>query len=264
MVEGEDQKGEPPQAKIEYDRLFSFLKYLITIVGLAITLIFSVAAYFTGKSVNDIKAEANSAIAAATQRTSAHLERVKEEARDIALGEARRQVQSAFEQANVAKMVEDAAQRKVGALIDRQIKQEVAQTVVQLQNEIAEIGEIADPAMQARVGRRRGLDTLARMAVGAKTERGRAAALSMHEKIISDYRELYDAEKSRQEPFVPPPAFDSRKQIAYEVKEIRSDTDLNWISECFIRLERVSGVHFKVLDFAAVEKWCKSQKDLCK
>jgi len=263
MAEGEDQRGESPQAKIEYDRLFSFLKYLITIVGLAITVIFSVAAYFTGKSVNDMKAEANSAIAAATQRTSAHLERVKEEARDIALGEARRQVESAFDQANVTAMVEEAAQRKVGAVIERRIRQEVAQTVVQIQSEIAEIGEVSNFAMQARIGKRRGLEMLAEMGRTGKTERGREAASLMHETIIADYREVFDLMPPGDVP-APIPSPELRERVAKLVKEIRSGQDLNTISRDFDELTRATGIRFKILDFDAVEAWCKSHKDLCK
>jgi len=48
------------------------------------------------------------------------------------------------------------------------------------------------------------------------------------------------------------------------VKEIRSGQDLNTISRDFDELTRATGIRFKILDFDAVEAWCKSHKDLCK
>jgi len=263
MGEGEARKADSEQAKIEYDRLTSFLKYLVTIVALAITVIFSVAGYLTGKSVTDIKAEANSAIAAATQKAGAQLEKVREEARDIALGEARKRVDAAFEQANLTAMVEDAAQRKVGAVIDRQIKQEVARSLIHLQTEMDEIGKVANFAMQARVGKRGALESLAEMAREAETERGRQAANFMRESIIADYREAYAPIFEIRLENVPPQSVDVQR-VSYVVERIRTCQNLNELTVYFEELARITGTRFEFLDFEAVEKWCKAQKHRCK
>lgn len=263
MADENEAGADSGQAKIEYDRLTSFFKYLVTVVAAAITLLLSAGVYLLGRSIGDIKSEANSAIAAAAQKTASELVKVREEARDIALGEARRHVQAAFEEANVTLMVEQAAQRRVGSVIDRQIKQEVAKTVLQLQNEIAEIGEVANLAMQARVGKRRGLDNLAKVARNAKTERGRQAAGLMHDSIIADYRESYDL--LGDSPLeAPKPNPETLRRIAYLVQQIRTDQNLDNISMYFDELMRTTGVRFKILDFEALENWCKTQKHACK
>jgi hypothetical protein len=89
----------------EYDRLFSYFKYLVTITLGSITIILAAAGVLFYSNIKDVREDA------------------RQEATRVATAEAKARVAQAFDEKNINAMILQAAQDKVGTVTDKLIQQ---------------------------------------------------------------------------------------------------------------------------------------------
>jgi|ERR1041385_444434 hypothetical protein len=221
-------------------------------------------------SIDTATSGAQSAIDTAKESAASQISQVRQQAAGIALNEAQRRVDDAFRTTNVQGLVEDAARRQVGPVIDRQVRSEVDRVMGSLQEDISSLGEIADAGSYMRGGGRPGFEKL-RALEKSPNERVSERAKAILEAITEDYErvrlnelkeagfnspeEMYRANQN---------ANDKAKMIAELVKTIRTDSNLYLVSEAFMSLRGITGYPFRMFDMDAVENWCVQHKEMCK
>lgn len=293
-----------------YKHLLEYFKNVVqitaTILGLVAVLIGAVSGvgiWFSYRSINDVKDEmkkglvdvrsdakaaidstkdgaklsidtatsgAQSAIDTAKESAASQISQVRQQAAGIALNEAQRRVDDAFRTTNVQGLVEDAARRQVGPVIDRQVRSEVDRVMGSLQDDISSLGEIADAGAYMRGGGRPGLDKLLGLQK-SPNERIRDRAKAILEAITNDYerariRDIKEAGFNSPEEMFRANHSENIKaeMIADMVKTIRTDSNLYLVSEAFLQLRGITGYPFRMFDMEAVERWCVQNKELCK
>jgi len=147
----------------EYEHLISFFNTLLAITLTALGIVVGAGGYLSYKSVSEIKADGKAAVADVSSSAQRDIARAKDEVLDAVRDEAKKRVDEEFNSRDITDLVEAAAKRKVGRTIDRQIQEEVAQTVGHLQDQIVETTKIADLGMRMRViGSRDAFEELAK------------------------------------------------------------------------------------------------------
>src|SRR5438445_1927274 len=94
----------PNSAQIEYDRILSYFKYMVTLSGICITVIAAVAGGLLYSNVKDVREDA------------------RQEATRVATTEARNRVAEAFDDKHVNGMILQAATDKIGTITDKMIQ----------------------------------------------------------------------------------------------------------------------------------------------
>jgi hypothetical protein len=246
----------------EYEHLIAHFDRLVKTTSIFVGLIIAVGLGVFYHSLGEIRDDA---------RVSAQAEIAK--AKEQVLTEVRQRVDDEFNSKDINELVEAAAKRKAGRAIDRQIQDEVGQTVTRLQDQIVATTQIGDLAMRMRLlGYREALDELT-----AKYKREDDPDVRRTEKIIlesvtTDYEKVWKATMLRDHSTAQQelslmaaqrgetiPASDSNF-----VSVIRTDKDLNAVCLAFLALRVSTGVQFPMFDINAVEKWCAENSAKCK
>jgi hypothetical protein len=265
----------PMEPEIEYKNLTNYFKWLVTITLGALTLIGGVAGVLLFHDVSQVKSQANSAIDQTKEDARREISSIRNDAGKIALDEARRRVDIAFETANVRDMVDQAARRHVTEEMDKRVARDITLKMSVLQQDITRFGELANLAMEARMGFRKGLEGLALRARSGQNEDDRGRARKLESTIAADYEAFHTNEVEK---FSPGDilgaatlatarsgnAIDEKRPVPGLVNMIRKDQDLNNVCLAFIALRKVTGRQFAMFDFAGVEQWCTGHTQVCK
>jgi hypothetical protein len=263
----------PTPSRQEYEHLISHFDRLVKTTSIVLGFIVAVGLGMFYKSLSDVKTDAKAAVDATRTSAQNDIAKAKDEVLDTVRAEAKKRVDEEFNSNNISEMVETAAKRKVGRTIDRQIQEEVAQTVSRLQDQIVETTEIANLGMRIRViGSRDAFDELTK-----RYKQSDDPGIRRTEKIIldsatADFEKVWVASllrdhrtaqqqlsmDTRRVPNQPYPA-----TTANFVNLIRADQDLNGVCIAFLALRDSTGVHFQMFDMDAVEKWCKENGSKC-
>lgn|GEM_PF-6039181 len=248
-----------------FERLTKLTTLILTIV---VTLIVTAGSIFFYKSVGDMKDDERKAVDGMKASAQNDLTKAKDEVLDAVRAEARRRVDEEFNSRDITEMVETAARRKVGRTIDRQIQEEVAQTVSHLQDQIADMTEIADLGMRMRViGSRAAFDELTKRYKHSDDPGVRRTEKIILDSVTADYEKvvraiiLRDNRTAQEELSFMTATHAAQFKSAMTtpanfVEEIRTGQDLNAICLSFLALRDSTGVQFPMFDMEAVEKWC--------
>jgi len=261
--------------EIEYKNLTNYFKFLVTITLGALTLIGGVAGVLLFHDVSQVKSQANSAINQTKEDARREISSIRNDAAKIALDEARRRVDNAFETANVRNMVDQAARRHVTEEMDKRVAQDISLKMSVLEQDITRFGELADLAMKARLGFRKGLEGLALRAKSGQTEDDRGRARDLESAIAADYEAAHTKGIERFSPgdFLGAATMatagsantiDVKQPVPGLVNVIRKEQDLNTVCLAFMALRKVTGRQFAMFDFASVEQWCTGHPQACK
>lgn len=272
MEGGDPQAASPSATREHYENMISFHKWIVTMTLGALTLIVSVALGVFWKDMSQVRSEAAAAVGAARDSATREISAVRGEAANIALTEAQKRVDEAFKTTNVVSMVEAAAKRQVGPVIERQVNAEVDRVMASLQGDISTMGQLVDIGMKVRVGLRDGLEELAAQVRTSPSENIRLRAKSLLDSITADYEtvgvanlrdrklqhaldalEFYGLGQLKDQPSLVPGLLDV----------IRRDRNLNRVAFAFLALREASGRQFKMFDFADVNRWCEMNQPRC-
>jgi hypothetical protein len=294
------------EAELHYKSLTDYFKYLVTVTLAAIGILVTVGLYVTYKDVSAMRAEvrqnvldakaeirqnmsdvksdtkaavdstredARISIENATNTANSQISQIRERAGVIALGEAQRRVDEAFRSTNVQTLVEDAARRQVGPVIERNVAEQVDRVMSSLQEDISLSSRIADAGNQMRSGMQSGLNELISLQKTAPSERSRKNAKMILDNIADSY-EYYRQRDLHAHPSGPGNAIDFLDEgqaikkgpsvAAGLIKLIRTSEDLSQVALAFIALREATGHRFRMFDIDAVDKWCVDHAAECK
>jgi hypothetical protein len=272
MEGGDPQAASPSATREHYENMISFHKWIVTMTLGALTLIISVALGVFWKDMSQVRSEAAAAVGAARDSATREISTVREEAANIALTEAQKRVDEAFKTTNVVSMVEAAAKRQVGPVIERQVNAEVDRVMTSLQGDISTMGQLVDIGMKMRVGLRDGLEGLAAQVKTSASENIRLRAKSLLDSITADYEkvelgilrdrkiqhaldalDLWGLGELKNQPSL----------VSGLVAVIHQDSRLDRVAFAFLALREASGHQFKMFDFEDVDRWCEMNKPRC-
>jgi hypothetical protein len=271
--QNQQEEPVPTPSEEEYKHLISHFERLIRLTTIIVALIVGAGSFFFYKSVGDMKDDERKVVESVKASAQNDVTKAKGEVLDAVRAEASKRVNEEFETNHITEMVEAAAKRKVGRAIDRQIQEEVAQTVTRLQDQIVETSEIANLGMQVRViGSRGAFNELT-----SRYKKSDDPGIRRTEKIVldsltADFENVWihnlgrDQRNAQQQlsmglptgPIQPIPT-----TTANFVRIIRTEQDLNGVCLGFLALRDSTGVHFPMFDMDAVEKWCKENSSKC-
>jgi hypothetical protein len=166
--------------KIEekYEKLIGYFKYLITITGSAITIIVAVALYFTYNNLSDLRKEvkestteyketikefnsyAQKAIDQTQTQSNNQIALISTEAKQLALTAAKEKIDQTFERENIDKLIEEAAERKLGKEIDVIVNKKLSEAIKITDEQLNIIPDLILSADKVRWGDRKALDYL--------------------------------------------------------------------------------------------------------
>jgi hypothetical protein len=259
------------EAELHYSHLIKFFKWLLSISLAVIALIITVAGLLMYKNVQDIVAEVRSEIQRARISAEASIDTVRKRAEQVAIAEAHARVEEAFKSTNVIQMVETAAKRQTGTVIERQVANEVSHYLGGLHDEISSLGVLADNAMRMRLGLREGLNNLKRITkTGSKQEQERASGLlesisrdydSVSAKVVGLERRKFVEEQCA----IWNIAKDIRgpKLTGVLIAMAHTETDLNSLALLFQMMRINTGVLFKMFDIDEIDRWCTNHPAEC-
>jgi len=242
------------------------------ILTVLVTLIVGTGSIFFYKSVGDMKDDERKAVESVKASAQNDITKAKDDVLDAVRTEARQRVDQEFSSRDITDMVEAAAKRKVGRTIDRQIQEEVAQTVVRLQDQITETAEIADLGIRMRLlGFRDAFDELTKRYKESDDPGVRRTDKIVLDSVTADFEKVWLGNLRREK--VNAQQMLSRllttdhpvspNTPADFVKLIRTDQNLDQVCIAFLALRDSTGVHFPMFDFDVVEKWCKDNPKQC-
>ena len=271
------------EAEIHYRELQSYFKWLVTMTLAALGITVSVGLFIFYKDMSQIRSDVNSQIQRVQSQATNEIQRAREsanseiskirgDAASIARVEAQKGVDDAFKTTNIITMVESAAKKQVGPVIEHQVRSEVDRVIQSIQTDITSLSQIADYAMQMRVGFRSGLTHLLELQRKAPSETVRMRAKSLIETIGTDYEtaiketlreynfqsvlqasELYRLGKLR----------NAQNLVAALLEVIESDRDLSHVGFAFLALREATGFSFRMFDIEGVNRWCGEHKKEC-
>jgi hypothetical protein len=264
-AESESTRGpgrDVSATEAEYRHLVSFFKWLVGATLTAIVLVGGFGTYFLGKSVLDIKNEANAAIVGTKEAASQEISKIGTEAATIARTEAQKHIDEAFEKRNIQAMIERTAREKVGDAVAEEIARNLGARIRQFETEIGDIGEVANEGARLRIGLRPALDALVKSTASPN-------------KIVSQYARStliligsdYEITLNRKLPS----GFDLKTYFGVEtpknLKEvlnlIRHSEDVNVVALAFMQMRRTTGAQMQVFDVPAAERWCAENRPKC-
>lgn len=287
------------EAELHYKSLIDFLKYIIPTTLAAITILIAVGSYFNYRDMAamrsdvrqnllDVKSDVRQNLIDAKADSKAAVESIRDQAKTaidseitqirgrssaIAIAEAQRRVDEAFRSTNVQTLVEDAARRQVGPVIERNVAEQVDRVMVSLQEDISLSSRIADAGYQMRSGMRSGWTELISLQKTAPSERSRKNAKMILDSIANSY-EYYRQKDLHENPSGPGNAIGFldegeaiKKGLSVPsglIKLIRTNEDLIQVSYAFIALREATGYQFRMFDIDAVDKWCAEHPAECK
>jgi hypothetical protein len=256
----------------EYEHLKSFFNTLLTLTLTAITLVAATGSLLFYKSVSEMKADEKAAVEDLRSSAQTDIARAKGEVLDTVRDEAKRRVEEEFSSRDITDLVEAAAKRKVGRTIDRQIQEEVGQTVSRLQDQIVETTKIADLGMRMRVtGSRDAFVELTKKYRETDDPDVRRTEKIILESVTADFEKTH-IDANRQDNLTAQQILSMELRgssnlvstTAGFVNVIRTNQDLNVVCNAFLALRESTGVHFQMFDMDAVEKWCGENSAKCK
>jgi hypothetical protein len=246
-----------PDAQVDYDRLLSYFKYLVTLTTVFIGLCVAAAGTLFYSKLSEVRDDA------------------KSEATRVATLEAKDAVSRAFNEKNINDLILKAAQEKVGTITDQMIQRQLIDKLRPVQQRFAQVTRISECEMRMRLGFRAGLDDLngilkntsdpevlqfgksslatvsqdfdTRVTDGVRDAAG-GNALYLLDTFLSNEHRVPDE--------IP-------RDLSGVVKLIRHDADLNAVAPSFAAFREMSGANVKMFDVAAVESWCEQNKPRC-
>jgi len=289
-------------AELHYKSLTDYFKYLVTITAMGVGILVAVGLYITYRDMSSMRAEvkqnlsdvkgeirqnmadvkgdtkqvvegtrdqAKTAIDSTRDAASLQISQIREQSAAIALGEAQRRVENAFRTTNVETLVEDAARRQVGVVIERQAKGEVDRAMDSLQQDITMPGRLADAGAKMRIGMRSGWDQLFSLINSSTNENVLQRGKAIFESIATDY-ESYVKESMGGHSALETEYGEKLKELRSKpefvqgmIARIRSGRDLHEVATSFLTLREVMGRPFKMFDIEAVEQWCAQHSQQC-
>jgi hypothetical protein len=267
----------PTSSEQEYEHLISHFERLIRlttiILTIVVTLVVGAGSLFFYKSVGDMKADAKTAVEEVKSSAQRDIAKAKDEVLDTVRAEAKKRVDEEFNSREITELVEAAAKHKVGRTIDRQIQEEVAVSVGRVQDQIIETTEIENLVIEIRLlGFRDAFDELTKRYKQSDDPGIRRTEKIVLDSVITDYDKVLvstlrrDGRTAQQQlsAWVPRPVDQPIPvSTANFVRVIRIDKDLNRVGLAFLALRDSTGVHFPMLDFDAIEKWCSENSKQC-
>ncbi|HWR17975.1 MAG TPA: hypothetical protein VN577_24315 [Terriglobales bacterium] len=236
-------------AHLEYDRISSYFKYLVTLTAAFMTLLLGAAGYLFYSNLRDVRADA------------------KSEAERIAKDEAARSVKDAFDENNINAMILEAARHKVGSVTDKLIQEQLGQRLKPLQELVLFVGQISESDTRMRIGYRSGFDEI--RAIRKQTHD--PAVLRFADTTLSSTTQHYESSwgqfvKNGNEPALKAlqtsnfrDADESEpvpETIRDVVRIINNSPDLNRVALAFFAFRELSGEHAAMFDIDSVNSWC--------
>ncbi len=272
------QPSPEPSLAAEYESLKSYFKWLVGATYVAILLFAGVGAVFLYKSIGDIRSDAKQAASDALKnateritftadRANSELARIKDDSARVAQAEAQKRVEEVFAKPDIQAMLQSAAKKQVGAVISREVKDEVERSVESVHEDMQELSVNANAAMRMRLGLRSGLTELIERSKTAPAPLIRQNAAELLTSIALDYDQVIKAELARVAPNTPAGLVQmwvpKAKGIAGVVDFLRTEGDLNRVAYAFAALRELTGDKFRMFDLDGVDNWCKQNQGSC-
>jgi hypothetical protein len=238
----------------------------------------------TKQSVDGIRADAKMAIDSTTSGaqsafdsakqaidktqtgTEAQISQIRDRAGSIALSEAQRKVDAAFQGDNIQTMVERAAKAQVAPAIERELNVAVDRAIDSVQIDIEWMAKILDASSYMRQRSRDGMLRLAEIQKKAPTARIQQRAEFLLKAITLEY-EVYAKKQLKDGGFT---TFlqmlgetDDPNVVPNLTKTILSEEDLGLVASATLALRESTGQQFRMFDFETVRQWCSTHSPQC-
>lgn len=268
----QDYKDIVEYAHSEISRVRSVYKWLISIVGIVIV----AGLYFSYNStkefrsetedkINKLKVEAEKSIEKTQKHADDQISQIRVSASEIALEEAQKRINDAFQKNNINEMIEMTAKAEVGTELEKQVNQKVNEVMDNIQDDIVSFSLVSDAAMRMRVGIRDGLDELIDLQKTSTDSNIKERAKILLNRIASDYE--ISAKRILNE-FGGSAIFltdfnvskDKNNIIPDLIKVIHSDESLDQIALAIIILREKTGEQFRMFDIEEIDTWFQNNK----
>ena len=247
------------QAQIEYDRLTGYFEKLVKYTYGAILLVLAAAGVFLWRSTDDVKTQATAAIKTIQEKT-------KSEAQDVAKSEAQNAIDRAFEKENIEKMIEAAAQKKVGVALDEEVQRKLRERIDSVRVLTTKIAQVTNHSAMVLQGNRAGLDELRKDQEDSDST-VRAFATSTLKQLGANYERELTLTTPMDNTFQFFPSYRLRDLMG-KIRQFQGAHAPEEIAKAFLDMKRrvqSDGLQWDVptFDIAAAEKWCAVHKPKC-
>ncbi len=246
--------------KMLYENLSSYFKELVKYASIAITVIASIALFFTWQDRAAMKEELRSMIAEAQQtvretqiQVNQEIDKIKSRASEIAIQEAEKKIHETLSTGSVNEIVVKA----IDSFTAQKVEDIVQKATDSVKAEILLLGTIVDNATKMRIGHREGLDNMLKIIKNEENALMRNKALEIFNVIASDY------EKFAKDSWVSP-SYDQSDIAAVKklksklVQEIEVETSLGPMAELFLSLRSLGEEKLGMFDFDGVASIARS------
>lgn len=187
--------------EMEYRALIAIVKYSVTGISIAISLVISVAAVMLMKdraeikkelqdSITDAKASFSSKMVIAVKKNALQIDSISEVAKRIAESEAQKRITEEFRSEKLQKRIDETARYEVGDQLRTMINKEIGKKEKEIEKKFSERSRIITAAMQMRIGVHGSIYDMKNLMKHSSTRELRDLAKSTFEEIANDYEEV--------------------------------------------------------------------------
>lgn len=277
MVRNNDNKKSKTENETHYKALISFFKYLISITGGVLSIIFIVTGilFFQDRAsmrreLTEVKKSAQEAIENTKDKANFQINEIRSTAKEIALDEAKKRVTTAFQEKNIKSMIDSAAKDIVMKSVQSKLKDAIDTTTIKIENDLTELSNIYDAAMKMRMGLRSGLTDLNNLIKTSENIYLKNSAVAIYKSICNDYDSVQT--KSFNKLYPDSTKFNKLKKLSlgFEVikvdipnliKMIKTGENLNDVAFSFIILRKKTNKQFRMFDIQQIDYWWSENKN---
>lgn len=286
-----NNSSKPSEDKVHYQNIISYLKWGLSITGLLIAAIATVAIYFAFNSVKEIKEElrlakdehnqtvkdlteqtqhlrddaketvnqirddSRSAVQSTRDYSENELSRISASTRQVALTETQKELATIFGTDKIQQLIQNQAvaeiKSKVGEIVDDKVKN---------------ISRINDAASQMRVGLKSGLKALESYYQTSQSTYDSLMAKNLYDQITADYFRVRstDSIQGFDKAFDLHPLkmkgnilSDSTDKVVLEkvIRMINREEDLNLVSHFMLWLAKETRINFRPFEYDRINRW---------
>lgn len=196
---------------------------------------------------------------------------IKEQSAEIALEEAKKSIRETFKENNIQSLIEKEANRHLRLYAEREIRNQLASSLTEIQNEFDLSLKIADAGMRARRGYRSGLDDLLEYKSMNNDPNIRNRAKSYLRSVGEFFTQLISKEINNYDDFNTPidyiNSYRSPKSKIEDIPDlidlIRNGKETDEIAAAFMSMRYITGVQFEMFNIEQINVWCRENNPKC-
>lgn len=260
------------QAKIEYENIKNYFKFLVTLTTIFLGIIGGIASilfYFDRESLKNnltqLKVEYSESLKRAEKIASLEVQKIKTEVKSIAQDEVTIEIERLFRENEVTSQIQSKVRSEIRNNANNLIETQIRNSMLSNNERLRESIKIGDAAIKMRIAHKSGLVELNKYSNNSKFLDNRSLALELYDRIINDYHSIHYSNKDEEAPTLENIAkyFKYMKitndslVVSSLVKYINRESNLNDVSMAIYILNLHENVNFKPFEFDLINEWHK-------